>query len=197
MLQGLEEMGSDEDEETRRWEEEQIMKGVKASAPDQGAPPTSAPSHLTSIEQSFLMGSVTGPYIEESSYMTPSYMPAVQAYAGVTPEQRVEPQVNNSFQIPDKLVPITLESLKSRLKNQLCDLQDSASGHRERLQQIGTDVERSRDEVGGAEGRRGDLGRRYQFYQEMRGYLRDLLCCLGEKVSHSLRPVSLHCGTCI
>ncbi|CAI8017357.1 PAX3- and PAX7-binding protein 1 [Geodia barretti] len=191
VLQGLEEMGSDEDEETKRWEEEQILKGVKASAPDQLTPVNPGSSHLSMLDQSFLMG--TGGYGDlGASYMTPSYVQAVQAYAGITPQgvaSETPPTggsgevktTKNSFRIPEKLVPITLESLKSRLSNRLCDLQDSVSGHRERLGQIIADLEGSREEVGVAESRRGDLGVRYQFYQEMRGYLRDLLSCLGEK----------------
>ena len=183
-------MGSDEDEETKRWEEEQILKGVKASAPsDQGLPQlNSVPS---AIDQSFLMGTVTVGYIDEE-YMTPSYTPAVQAYAGLTvPTTVIESLTtatsssntgSNSFRIPEKLVPITIESLKSRLSNQLRDLQDSASGHRNRLEQIRTDLEQSQDEVNRTEEQRGDLGRHYVFYQEMRGYLRDLLSCLGDKV---------------
>lgn len=175
-------MGSDSDEETRRWEEEQIEKGVKASAPDQGAPSAAVPTHLSSIDQSFLIGTTTG-YVDGTLFMTPSYAPAIQAYAGYQDQATDVASIpTNSFRIPDKLVPITLESLKSRLSNQLHDLQDSASGHRKRLEQIGTDLERSREEVNRVEGRRGDLGLDYQFYQEMRGYLRDLLGCLGEKV---------------
>lgn len=188
-------MGSDEDEETRRWEEEQILKGVKASAPEQLTSANPVPSHLSMLDQSFLVGS--GGYGDVgASYMTPSYVSAVQAYAGITPQGVAETPPTggggggskNSFKIPEKLVPITVESLKSRLTNQLRDLQDSVSGHRERLEQIRTDLERSREEVGVAESQRGDLGLRYQFFQEMRGYLRDLLACLGEKVffiSHS------------
>ena len=187
MLQGLEEWESDEDEEIKRWEEEQIEKGVKASAPDQLAPAHPA---LSLVDQSFLMG--TGGY---GDVMTPAYIQAVQAYAGISP-QAVAPETpptgagggagggttKISFRIPEKLVPITLESLKSRLANRLSDLQDSVSVHRGRLEEIRTDLERAREEVRVAESQRGDLGVRYQFYQEMRGYLRDLLSCLGEKV---------------
>lgn len=185
MLQGLEEMGSDSDEETKRWEEEQIEKGVKASAPDQAAPLNSVPSHLSAIEQSFLGGSGTG-YGDGTSFMTPAYTAAVQAYAGYheqVSDVPPPPTAANSFQIPEKLVPITVESLKSRLSNQLRDLQDSTSGHHKRLEQIRTDFERSQNEVAQADARKGDLGMDYKFFQEMRGYLRDLLSCLGEKVT--------------
>lgn len=183
VLQGLEEMGSDSDEETKRWEEEQIEKGVKASAPDQTAPLNSVPSYLSTIDQSFIAGSVYG---DGTSVMTPAYTAAVQAYAGYHEQVHdvvPAPAAANSFQIPEKLVPITVESLKSRLSNQLRDLQDSTSGHHKRLEQIRTDFERSQDEVAQAEGRKGDLGMDYKFFQEMRGYLRDLLSCLGEKVT--------------
>ena len=177
MLQGLEEMGSDSDEETRRWEEEQIQKGVNASAPDQPAAPQ--PPQLSAIDQSFLVGAPIG-YMGGASFT----VAPVQSYAGY--QKQTLNSATKSLQIPDKLVPITVESLKSRLSNRLRDLRETASAHRRRREQIVTDLDNSQDEVTRADGRRGGLGLDYQFYQEMRGYLRDLLGCLGEKVRKSV-----------
>ena len=186
VLQGLEERGSDEDEETRRWEEEQILKGVKASAPDQQMAP-GQPAAMSALDASFLVG--TGGYGDIGvSYLAAGYPTAAgQNYSSSLGVAEAPPTVGrvNSFRLPEKLVPITVESLKSRLTNRLRDLQDSVSGHRRRLEQIRTDLEQSQDEVVLAESQRGQLSLRYQFYQEMRGYLRDLLSCLGEKVGFS------------
>ena len=180
MLQGLEEMGSDSDEETRRWEEEQIQKGVNASAPDQPAAPQ--PPQLSAIDQSFLVGAPIGYMGGATGYMGgASFTVApVLSYAGY--QKQALNSAIKSLQIPDKLVPITVESLKSRLSNRLRDLRETASAHRRRLEQIVTDLDNSQDEVTRTDGRRGGLGLDYQFYQEMRGYLRDLLGCLVEKV---------------
>ena len=181
MLQGLEEvLSEEEDEETKRWEEQQIMKGVKASAPDQPTVVTFAPSQLLVIDQSFLAG--TGLYMG-TSYITPDTITPSHPHQAPQAPPTGGGVSETSSRIPEKLVPITVESLKSRLTNRLLDLQDRVSGHRERLGQIRTDLERSGEEIEGAGFQRGGLGLRYQFYQEMRGYLRDLLGCLGEKVS--------------
>ena len=182
VLQGLEERGSDSDEETKRWEEEQIEKGVKASAPE---PQTAVPpqhSYLSAIEQSFVVGGAGG-YAGDPSVPTPS---SLQAYSGY--QEKIADTQTNSSRIPENLVPITVESLKSRLSNHLRDLRDTHSGHRQRLEQVRTYLETSQDEVEQASDKTGVLGLDYQFYQEMRGYLRDLLSCLAEKVSHAVPP---------
>ena len=176
VLQGLEERGSDSDEETKRWEEEQIEKGVKASAPD--LPPPLPPSHLSTLDQTFMVGvGVVGEGCVAN--LPPLASNAPQGF-GIHKEHGENRQ--NWFQTPVNLVPISVESLKSRLSAQLRDLREAHSDHRERLEHIRSLLSSSREEVEEAGGRRGELGGRYQFFQEMRGYLRDLLSCLKEKV---------------
>ena len=108
MLTALENVGSDsDDEETRRWEEEQISKGIKASNPQQ---PDCAdvPTDSTLGSQMFTYGS--------------TYYGA-EPYSAAYNEPPRKPLVQSGLAIPDKLVPITLETLKSKLCNRLHDIE--------------------------------------------------------------------------
>ena len=89
-----------------------------------------------------------------------------------------KPTVN----IPETLVPITVETLKSRLSQQLSELRGLHSNHTQRLEEMEGDLATADREVGGLEDHINAMSLEYQFYQETRGYLRDLLSCLSEKV---------------
>ncbi len=85
--------------------------------------------------------------------------------------------------IPDILVPITVETLKSRLSQQLSELRSLHRKHEIRLEQMDSDIVTADREVGGLEDHISVGSLEYQFYQETRGYMKDLLSCLTEKVS--------------
>ncbi len=87
--------------------------------------------------------------------------------------------------IPEVLVPITLETLKSSLSQQLSELRSLHRKNETRLEELEGDLVTADQEVGGLEQHIGGMSLEYQFYQEKRGYLRDLLSCLAEKVSVS------------
>ena len=113
VLTALENVASDsEDEETRRWEEEQIYKGIKASNQPQDTPTEHTISSLDPITQSFIYGSTQF----ESGYQTAYEEQYQDSYSS---EVSKKPKVY----FPEKLVPITLETLKSRLANQLRDIE--------------------------------------------------------------------------
>ena len=88
-----------EDEETQRWEEEQINKGIKASNPLPADEPVTI-SSLDPLTQSFIYGI---DYQQQQQYQQ-------QAKAPPPPTVSV------------KFVPVTLDSLKSRLSNRLQEL---------------------------------------------------------------------------
>ena len=175
VLTALETVGSgSEDEETKRWEEEQMSKGVKAAMEPQGKPPPQNP--LNVIDQSFLYGSTSYPG-------DPTGYPVVQhpSFPSSAPFQDPHPTHPH---IPDKLVPITVESLKSRLRRHLTELEEMHSGHRQRLDRLETDLETANREIERLEQRSSGAVLEYQLFQEMRGYIRDLLSCLTEKVRY-------------
>ena len=174
VISALENVATDsEDEETRRWEEEQINKGVKVIAP-QKAPPANQHVSQEAIEQSFLYG--TAPYLPPP-FNAPGMYDLQQE-----PFRAPPTAASRAPQIPENLVPITVETLKSRLTRQLEDIKQLHATHTQRLQQIVGDLEVAERDIGRVESLSGTVGKDYVFYQEMRGYLRDQLSCLAEKV---------------
>ena len=165
VLTALENVGiEEEDEETSRWVEEQINKGAKLSIPTSQPSATVAPP---SIDQSFLYGSMM--YVGGDPVTCSQSETSYKHISKATP-------------IPDRLVPVTVDSLKSRLQTRLRDLKEAHSGHAQKLRQVEGDLDFSVEEVERLELRAGDVSHGYKFYQEMRGYVRDLLSCLTEKV---------------
>lgn len=174
VISALENVATDsEDEETRRWEEEQINKGVKVIAPQKPAPIN---QHVTQdiIDQSFLYG--TAPYPLLPFNGAGVYDAQLQDGFGAPPTA-----ASRAPQMPENLVPITVETLKSRLVLQLEDVKQLHSTHTQRLQQIVGDLAVAERDVARVESLSGTVGKDYEFYQEMRGYLRDQLSCLAEK----------------
>lgn len=189
VLSALENVGSDSDEEMMRWEEEQINKGAKLTIPT--SQPSTMPVTLSSMDQSFLYGSTSYPGGDPAAYgfnQMPSYPPP-NAYSGYQDYNASTVQPKQP-QIPEKIVPITVETLKSRLQSHLRDLKEMNSAHQQRLGRIESDLETAQREVDRLEGRAGGMARDYQFFQEMKGYIRDLLSCLTEKVC-LCAPVSI------
>ena len=132
MLTALENVASDsEDDETRRWEEEQISKGMKASTqpgePSQADYPDHAPSSYTHAHCS------TAP---------PSYSQYVDPFAP-PPNTRT----TSAMLLPTKLVPITMETLISKLRRQLSDLEEDEQSKSMRLRQVEEDLDAAHDKI--------------------------------------------------
>lgn len=94
-----------EDEETQRWEEEQINKGIKASNP---LPPSETVHTINSLDpltQSFIYGHLPHEYTNEP-------------YRGEELRVNAPP----TLPVPNSFVPITVDSLKSRLNGKLQEM---------------------------------------------------------------------------
>lgn len=85
--------------------------------------------------------------------------------------------------IPEVLVPITMETLKSSLSQQLAELHSLHRRNESRLEELEGDLVTADQENEELEQHIGGMSLEYQFYQETHGYIRDLLSCLSEKVS--------------
>ena len=206
VLSAMENAESGSDEEM--FIEQQINKGVKSSIPVSD-PGTSAGTSqqpmasLPSIDQSFLFGSSaypgpSDPGSEYAPYPAPSYQPTYHHHHQLPqpPPAQQAPlsasyaapsgggvsQRMSRLKIPDKLVPVTVESLKSRLQNRLGELKETHRSHTQRLERLQSDMETAEKEVVHLEEHSSSISVDYQFYQQMRGYVRDLLSCLTEKV---------------
>ena len=152
---------------------------------DPGAPPPPLPPY-----NQFVPTSYAGYQQQQQQFQRPSPLPSSDdgtgntslvagvggsGYGGVS-------QQMSRLKIPDKLVPITVESLKSRLGNRLRDLKETYHSHSQRLERLESDMETAEKEVVRLEEHSDSVSVDYQFYQQMRGYIRDLLSCLTEKV---------------
>uniref|UniRef100_A0A8C2XRW1 PAX3 and PAX7 binding protein 1 n=1 Tax=Cyclopterus lumpus TaxID=8103 RepID=A0A8C2XRW1_CYCLU len=147
--------GQDQDEEVRRWEQEQIRKGI------------SIPQVLSSQPE------------DNTVYYQNSYesQPYGSAYGMAFTYSTVAPQTakltgradNGSvhYGMPiSELTPISIDLVKKRLRNK----------------QIEEDLAASESAIQQLEGSSNDNADQYKFLQEMRGYVGDLLECFSEKV---------------
>ncbi len=80
------------------------------------------------------------------------------------------------------LTPISIESLQSQLCFQLEHLKEQHSTNTQMISKLESDTILSNKEIDTMVNNSHSLTLRYQFFQEMRGYVRDLLMCLTEKV---------------
>ena len=78
-----------------------------------------------------------------------------------------------------------METLISKLRRQLRDLEEDEQSKSMRLRQVEEDLDAAHDTIliERIEREQPLHEREYHFFQQMRGYLRDLLSCLNEKVS--------------
>ena len=81
-----------------------------------------------------------------------------------------------------RLTPISIESIKSQLCSQLSHLHERRSSNEDSIRRLSDDLDTAQNEIKMAESMSLILSMRYQFFQEMKGYVKDLLLCLTEKV---------------
>jgi len=175
VLEALETVESGEsDEETRKWEEEQINKGVNIT---QATQQPSVGNAMPTGDQSFGVGTGAYPYVEAQSQFP------YQEYSNWQQQQQV---TNATPQLPEKLNPLTTASVKGRLHNRLAELKETNSSHRQNLVRMKEMRGAAVDDIDSVQRRAGDVTSEYQFFQEMKLYLEDLLGCLAEKVSKSV-----------
>ncbi|KAL8611073.1 hypothetical protein ACOMHN_064364 [Nucella lapillus] len=161
------EHGSDEesDREEKKWEDQQIKKAVKQ------------------FPEVILQQHTNG------SQGTAAAAAAVAAAASSGPPDlsRYGPNLATPmpFQTPlsaGDSSKITLESVRKRLQERL-DTQDTVyRGHKLALDTARTDLADAQTTIDSCKHSTAGLEERYRFFQEMRGYVRDLVECLNEKV---------------
>jgi GC-rich sequence DNA-binding factor len=159
------ERSEDEDEELKRWEQEQIKKGVTAQQL----------SSFQSQEQGF------GGFQMFSQNEL--------GYAGNT-LQNIYPYQSGNNVVPSPLPPpaitedkvVDVNYILTQLRTNLRSLKEVHSQRRTQADRHGEDGKTAEESAVQLESRSKDVAWRYTFYQDMRGYVRDLLACLHEKV---------------
>lgn len=159
------EHGSDEDsDQEREWENQQIRKAVNLQVPSIDMPGTTD-SNDSSSQVAFLHASA-------GARSSPSN--------GFTKEDTQKPFT--SLAKPQDLSDITIESVRKQLKERL-EIADSVHRtHKLELDRVVSDITDTTESIEHCEQKAPDLENRYRFFQELRGYVRDLVDCLNEKV---------------
>lgn len=136
-------------------------------------------------------GSDEEKFIEEQIYKGVYNLPI-----GVTVSNQIESsQWNENTEVPSNtpippnvsiptitFTPISVESLQSQLRCQLVHLQEQQSKNNDAVQKLDQDIQAAESGIKAMESHSQTLPIQYQFFQEMKCYIRDLLLCLTEKV---------------
>ncbi|XP_072254311.1 PAX3- and PAX7-binding protein 1 isoform X2 [Pyxicephalus adspersus] len=160
----------EQDEEISRWEQEQIRKGI--SIPQVQVPQPAETNNL------FYPTTYQGiPY--GSSYNVPY---TYSTFGSVeTKPQKTDNSV--SFKTPNnEMTPVTIDLVKNQLKDRLRAMEETHKANLEMYDKHEQSRQDSKNAISRLEGCSGDNAERYQFLQEMRGYVQDLLECFREKV---------------
>ena len=156
----------DEDGEIQRWEEEQIRKGVSAQQiPDQQQL-ADQEEQLTS-SQSTLFNQL--PYMYGGSYVSGTY--SIQANGTSTAV---------TSQLPQQAV--TVDMICDKMNQRLLSLQEVHRSHKLEQDKLLSHVQTAETSIENLQQQGTDAEKRFGFFQEMRGYVRDMIECLNEKV---------------
>eukprot|EP00079_Xenopus_tropicalis_P033121 XP_017946892.1 PREDICTED: PAX3- and PAX7-binding protein 1 isoform X2 [Xenopus tropicalis] len=159
----------DQDEELSRWEQEQIRKGI--SIPQVQAP---QPPETNMFYPSTYQG---------MPYGTSYGVPYTYAAYGSTETKSQKPDNSVSFKTPsNEMTPVTIDLVKKQLKDRLDAMKEVHKANLEQYEKHVQSREDSTSSISRLEGCSGSNAERYQFLQEMRGYVQDLLECFREKV---------------
>ncbi|XP_060689719.1 PAX3- and PAX7-binding protein 1 isoform X1 [Hemiscyllium ocellatum] len=160
---------TEQDEELKMWEQEQIRKGISV--------PQVQSSHPTDSTNVYYQNSYQAmPY--DSSYN----LPYTFSTYGTTESKPIKTDNAIAFKPSiNEMPPVTIDLVKKRLKDRLDSMKEVHKTNQQRLDKLNEDLENSSKTIERLEGITDDSGR-YRFFQEMRGYVRDLLECFNEKV---------------
>ncbi|KAL4233284.1 PAX3- and PAX7-binding protein 1 [Mactra antiquata] len=157
------EHGSDEgSDQEREWEEQQIRKGV------------SAIQQVSSSQDLYSYDQESQPADAMYSNGYPSNGGPIPATTGGFPEM---PKM-----MLKSTEDLTLEMLIKRLKDRLNTMDEVNRSHKQEADKLEHDIEDSQMSIVNCEASVPKLEERFRFFQEMRGYVRDLVECLNEKV---------------
>ena len=168
-----------EDEELKRWEDEQIRKGVKGvSVPlmEQELP------HTTAVTNSLYQQ----PYTDDQSSVF-QYAQG-QPYSYGTGYANTHTNGNQTYGPAltctslHSCHAITVDMICDKMKQQLNSLQEVHRGHQMEQEKVTQQLETAQGSIKKLERQGRNAEQRFSFFQEMRGYVRDLIECLNNKV---------------
>lgn len=173
--------GEREDDELQRWEDEKMKTGstiptnqpdAKRHGPKLPAKQKVAPMVMNMNSFNTAMGLPTTSY-DYTSAINSAYVPSLYNMSSnysVAPEQKV----------------VTVELVEKRLSEQLDSKKQLHRMHKQEYEKTKFDLELSKENIVDLERKAVDVSDRFAFYQDIRGYIKDLLECLREKVVYLL-----------
>lgn len=155
-----EENSEEEDDALRRFEEEQIRKGVSIPQAQQEEDTT----YQMYLTQQLLYGTndVDPNYAQYNEHG--GYMAGYPTYP------------------PTSLNMVTMDMVWEKMNNRIVSLQQVNRGRRLESEKNMSQMESCDASITALEKQLKDAESRYRFFQEMRGYVKDLIECLNEKV---------------
>lgn len=165
------ESGSDQDEELERWEQEQIKKGI--SVP-QTQTAEESPYQQYNYPQSELMEVPYGVSSEQAWYGTSYISEAAESKPYIAPD---------SSNLPTTFPSVSLQDLKKKISDRLEPLEEVHRAHEREYENINERMKNSALSSVELKESTGGVSEQYDFFQEMRSYVKDLVECLNEKVS--------------
>ncbi|XP_061155367.1 PAX3- and PAX7-binding protein 1 [Syngnathus typhle] len=160
-----------QDEEVSRWEQEQIRKGISIPQVQSSQPEDPTAYYHNSYDSQ--------PY--GAGYSMPFTYSTAPPQAGKPPGSADGALAHFGLSVSD-LAPVPIDLVKKRLQDRLGHMRTGHNANANRYMQIQEDLSASESAIVQLDGSSNDNADQYQFLQEMRGYVGDLLECFGEKV---------------
>ncbi|KAL3998109.1 SNARE domain family protein [Acanthocheilonema viteae] len=157
------------DEEVTRWEREQMKKGVS--------------SHKVEM-------------LERERAKMEAMMKAIRSSMELPPENREQLpmemdidfsetdvlSVSHAGRVSGQTTVVTLREVLSKLQQRKKDGKESLNAREAEFEKINMQIQENKEMIGKLEMEEPQIRERFQVYQDMRAYARDLLECLSEKI---------------
>ncbi|XP_013061045.2 PAX3- and PAX7-binding protein 1-like [Biomphalaria glabrata] len=151
----------DESDQEREWENQQIRKAVSLQIPGFEVP-------SVNNSNDGMGNSGVSFYTLSPQRSTSKSLDELKPFSALSKSQNIS--------------EITIESVRKRLEERLNTMDMVYRTHKQELEKTVFDIDDAKDIIESSEQKAPDLEKRFQFFQELRGYVRDLVECLNEKV---------------
>ncbi|XP_063971930.1 PAX3- and PAX7-binding protein 1 [Diachasmimorpha longicaudata] len=150
--------------EEEEWEVQQIRKGVTGA-------------QIAAVQQDSMMQHQYSMGLNANQMVGSSRVPMEMVLMPAPPPPP-------SIQPPDptKIVPITPQEVVEKMRARVTSLQQVHRRHQLDQVQLQDELDQTLKELDEGSGRAPELAQRFRYYQELRGYVTDLVECLDEKL---------------
>ncbi|XP_029673809.1 PAX3- and PAX7-binding protein 1 [Formica exsecta] len=154
---------SEHENEEEEWEAQQIRKGVTGAQ-------IAAAQQDSMLQQQYTMGVNVNQMIGSGVSLEMVLMPAPPPPPSIQPPD------------PTKIVPLTPQEVVDRMRARLDSLKEVHRRHQQDQERLEQELQQTVKELDEGEVRTPHYAQRFRYYQELRGYVTDLVECLDEKL---------------